>query len=449
MTQFHLLGRSATRLLSLPLLFVVLLAADSAAQEQPPESGVVPPANPLQAAQRILSDRSSTVWAMKIVVDVKQNALASPELLRKYLNQVYLRKDSHTFAYKRDMRFLQIVQPGVVESLGDEASLPVPYSGATPESIDRISQIRKEKENVLKLAQRTPHAASYSTSSKIELPERETWAYAGGAELRHLAEKQGEVFSINEDHYYTRPFNSEYLDYTGISVTDPAFLGSNLDPHPLALGNDLASALAGREFTVASATEDRLGLLQIERVTTHEGQSYIECFTLSPQLGYLPISRVLEGYPSRQRVGEWTYTDPVSIAPQTWIYGKMLMKLYAPLDATEAPRTPLIETLFTLDSFAINDEVPDELFQLSFPPGTRISDFVEGRRLGRQNKILAYTMPATGEQLDDVIHSAVMGQNRSSGWRHSLLIYGNIALAVIALGVIAWKVCLARFERGN
>lgn len=389
--------------------------------------------------RRRLCERDDAVRALKIAISAKQRALVHPALLKTYLNQAYLRDDTHTFAYKGDLRFHQIDQPRSIDAIDGTAEVAAPFAGASPETVDRVERIRREQQAARKVATEFPHAASFA-ASRIELPEKEVWAFAGADELRHLGGTGGALFSITTDHYYQRAFDCEYLNYLGLAVPDPTFESTKAAPHPLTTSNRLCAALRYNDYSLN--TSDGAGNMTVEvgRVVEHMGIMYSERIFLNRELGYLPTRRLLADNMSGSRVAEWTFSDPVEIVENVWLPQQIVFIQYPPAEVAESvKRVPILETLFTLKAFAVNDDVPDELFQLAFAPGVRVSDFIEGRRLAADTKggPLRYTMPAGSDGLNDALRSATM--TGSVALRRVILAVLNVAVVLVAISYFVFR----------
>lgn len=391
---------------------------------------VVAPANIAEMRQR-LCENSSQVHSLSVTVSYKQRALVDPNLLKRYLNQVYLRDDRHTIAFKGGKRYREIRQPKSAIPIGDPWVIAELPPDAPKVVVDNNKKLREQMESVRKMIKGAPHAVSFS-KDPLGLPPLERWGLADGEELRHFGSDGGEIFAVGIDKYYKHPFDSEYLGAVGMLAADPV---RDADKDALqdfdtsiSLCQLLQSTTNHMRIT-ADTGDDRLKI-GLERSFQSLGLSWHEKFLFDLEHGMMPISRVLQDIKTSMRLRSWVFSEARQIIPGVWLPNKITMTLYAPpwADAENAGK-PFIETDMVLLDVLVNDEVPDSLFEVKFDPGTKVANFPQGRKLGLRNgSPLFYNMPADDRQLESVIGEASHITPKAGFGARSWFVSGNLLL---------------------
>jgi len=123
-----------------------------------------------------------------------------------------------------------------------------------------------------------------------------------------------------------------------------------------------------------------------------------------------------------------SHSDLRKVAPGIWLpYQLVTVKYARPLKGST--QSNIVEDRHDIIAvrLCVNDDVPDSLFKLDFPPGTIVSDEIRG---------VSFTIGKNGEELDQVIAAAqeildADGSRRTSNW-----VWVNMAtIAAILLAI--------------
>ena len=123
------------------------------------------------------------------------------------------------------------------------------------------------------------------------------------------------------------------------------------------------------------------------------------------------------------------HSDLREVAPGIWLPFVMASVHYAQASGGAAQKTSVEERHDTVAvRLAVNDDVPDSLFELSFPPGTIVSDEVRD---------VVYTVGDNGEELDGVVELARPTLDAKRPGRPNFWLMVNIAaVAAIAATLV-------------
>ncbi len=96
--------------------------------------------------------------------------------------------------------------------------------------------------------------------------------------------------------------------------------------------------------------------------------------------------------------------DPIEVLRGFWLPRHSVMEQFAPPDAPPELRSqPMVTTEITADVVAVND-VRDDLFEVSFPPGSNVVDFAETHRRQLKQPLMR-AVAADGNFLDSQLKS--------------------------------------------
>ncbi len=370
--------------------------------------------------------------------------MVDPNLLKQYLNQVYLRDDTHTFAFKGEKRYREITQPKSTMPIGDPWIIPELPPDAPKAVVEDNKVLREQMESIKKMVKSAPHAVSFS-KDPLGLPPFERWGCTG-VELRHLGSDGGEIFTVGTDKFYKHPFNSEYLGSVGMAAIDPVLEADPQELQDLNASINLCRLLqsAGPAVRVGSVTGGDQPRVYLERSFEGGGLNLRERFEFDPNHGLTPVSRSLQDAKTNLVMRSWVFSDPTEVIKGLWLPKKVIMTLHAPpWGPVEYGGKPFLETHMTLLKTLINEEVPDSLFEVKFDPGMKVANFPEGRKLGlRGGSPLFYNMPADSRQLDEVIAEAAHIASRDGQLRwgsRRWLIAGNLVLLIAVIGFSLYR----------
>ena len=123
------------------------------------------------------------------------------------------------------------------------------------------------------------------------------------------------------------------------------------------------------------------------------------------------------------------HSDLREVAPGIWLPFVMVSVKYSQASDAAAQEMSVEERHDTVAvRLAVNDDVPDSLFELSFPPGTVVSDTVRD---------VVYTVGDNGEELDGVVELARPTLDAKRPGRPNLWLMVNIAaVAAIAATLV-------------
>lgn len=119
-------------------------------------------------------------------------------------------------------------------------------------------------------------------------------------------------------------------------------------------------------------------------------------------------------------------SDLREVAPGIWLPFVMVSVKYSQASDAAAQEMSVEERHDTVAvRLAVNDDVPDSLFKLSFPPGTVVSDTVRD---------VAYVVGENGEELDQTVEEArrILGVGKPRRLNYWLLVNAAVVITIVA-----------------
>jgi hypothetical protein len=369
------------------------------------------------------------ITSLMVAYGFKAEPLVAPQYLRRFLRMEYLCDEQRTFAFKGVKRYQRMVSPPMMDALIDPDE---PAAGAGPTT----PQERAAREQFL--AATKVGRQLKAPPRKIEVGFPDMTAAFDGKTLRRTDKRTQsadiiDISSLDRDDGW---FNPDYLWNLGFYLPDA------INPARDRGDDRLPDALSRGAYRIEPKAEPVDGVACL--VVSWPGHRK---YWLDPAARY--TVRKMEAYDPgtgllTQRRRNF---DLTRVAPGVWLPKRCWLEVCGPPSAPPPFRgAPLNRYVTTVTKVSVND-VPDSLFLLSIPPGTRVFDQSASITDGGRKKMLSYLMPADPSRLDQAIADArdeVAEKGSQSRRRYWFLVVNATVLIAVTVAVSGYRILRRR-----
>ncbi len=351
------------------------------------------------------------------------------------LGKSHIPNRTEVFAFKGDKRYQQAIVEGNTETTA--GIRPVVDPEASPEAQERQ---RRDQAEFDRLTEQRVKAGLPARLGTLPAQSRETCAF-DGTEVRHL--KRGTGVKTNPATSSVRTMIMPiYWKCVGVflpNISAPPGLNEVLE------ASSLPGLLDYGEYTISRGSSAEADCVRISGVRGEQSLSPSgELGPNVPRIGACELTVLLDldrGHMTRMvetksdhGFARITSFEPEEIRAGLWLPKKCRVEAWAAGVDSDGPPTMTTH----VEVVEWSTEVDDELFDLEFPPGTRVIDIArtEKEGLDRKTSLLTYTIPADRALLDQIIEQKLRGTPRSRSIMPRWLA-GTFGALLLALFVVA------------
>ena len=230
-------------------------------------------------------------------------------------------------------------------------------------------------------------------------------------------------------------FSSLYFNSIGLYLDDPT---AKPEARKLLRSSMLPGVLDGGNSQVTKDLVDGIECLKIRgTLSALEGLTYSDTMWLDLSHGLMLRERVIADPKNERMLLRTVNSDPKEVVPGFWLPQRCLIEEFAPSSSPLAKSRgdkPLLRTVVQVIRLDAND-VPDKLFDLTFPAGTQVVDLVAPMKAGKTTgEAIMYTMPANPSEVDETIRRVLTRQDgRSYSYLRLWLLITCLVIPVLIL----------------
>jgi hypothetical protein len=373
-------------------LAIVLLIGSVAGLSFAPASRAEDGPSPVPTLAEIsttLKARNGRIESMAVSHTIQAEALEDRHVLSKQMRLGYLENVSIDFAFKKEKRYIKVVESEFVDPL---IPGPDPVKG-------RI---------------RTHGSIQSAFDGKVLRRKKLS---------QDMVDVRSPSLAGDDQHW----FPQEYMMNIGMALPN-VFEAASDEQRKLF---QLADLLASGKDIVGPRAEAVEGI-----PCWVVGIAHRQLFWLDPALGY--AVRKIETFNAKNRLlaGRRRNFDFVEVSPGIWL-PKTCWFDWCGFEGVAAPYLgkPMVRYVSKVTKLSIND-VPDSLFSLSIEPGQLVVDNSYGN--GAAVPAATYVMPADPSKLDDTIRLA-LGENRRLRSNWSVVLWLNLSFAMVLGGWFLYR----------
>jgi hypothetical protein len=409
---------NARRVGLLTLCLVVWLSTSAQAGDT---TTPLPTIEELRASWATFNDR---LKSLSVEYELSSQALVEPSVVKKYLGVIRLVDEKHTFAFKGEQRYFGFQRaPGQAQDFAPDVE-PRPEA---PRAAAGSGDARKDAAlSGLEAVTSKPGSGAKHTFTTAKYSE-----YAFNGRVRQIRSHDTESLNLVPKAQATGNdalcFDQGYL-HAQLRVLPDVF-----DQADSRASWRLPDALEGDNVSIRPNRESIDGHSCVV-VELRKRAIVLWCdpacnYAVRQWEGRKPDTNILC---NRYHLGDYR-----QVAPSVWLPFLIVQEACAPKAPAPYQNVPLMTYTFRVSHLQVND-VPDAMFTLEAPAGTRVSDLTVP---GHEQVPVMYRMPAEASKLAATIAEAVARRAgpvvTASGRRLMLVIGANIA--TLALFVILWR----------
>jgi hypothetical protein len=407
-------GRRAGLLLV--LVGVVLCLDPATAADTSPEP---PTIATCRAAWATFNDR---LKSLSVEYEFSSQALVEPSVLKRYLGVIRLVDEKHTFAFKGEQRYFGFQRAS--DQIKDFAP-DVEPSPEAPRAAAGSGDARKDGTPALSGLEAVTSKPGSGAKHTFTTAKQSEYAFNGRVrQIRsHDAESLNLVPRAQATGNDALCFDQGYL-HAQLRVLPDVFDQADSRASwrlPDALEGDNVSLRPNRESIdghscVVVELRKRAIVLWCDPACNYAVRQWE---------GRKPDTKILC---NRYHLGDYR-----QVAPSVWLPFLIVQEACAPTAPAPYQNVPLMTYTFRVSHLQVND-VPDAMFTLEAPAGTRVSDRTIA---GHEDRPVMYQRPVDASRLDATIAQALARQAGKtvppSGNKWILLVGANVAVVCAAI----------------